>query len=375
MDKAAKATEFSIPASPAFNMLNENVPARIQRYASLHDFKVDWSMTNGQQGYSLSPGIAIEAQPVWILMFDRAGAQKYRVASPVMKTLSTLSLSVGTNSSNDKNWLAWGAKINLFRQNDPLADPAFIQSLEAATSTLTNEKLLKIGDLEKSKALLNSQEEDYADLLSALNDSIASMNAAIAEIKRGQPERIADARDAYIENHWNSAFLDLSFGRLLTFQQIDKSFSQTISNPATSLDTTLVFTQNSLELKNCGYGVWLSGGLPIGSSVMISGMARYGKRASPITAEIGQVFSAGANLRYGARRYNFFMEFFFDQNSDPLSDISNENLERKLYMLTFGGDWRISKNVMLSFGILQTRDFQSGVLFIQPLANVNCLMR
>ena len=39
LTKTAKSTELSIPASPAFNMLNENVPSRIQRYASLQRFQ------------------------------------------------------------------------------------------------------------------------------------------------------------------------------------------------------------------------------------------------------------------------------------------------------------------------------------------------
>ncbi|MCC6461104.1 MAG: hypothetical protein IT260_11575, partial [Saprospiraceae bacterium] len=115
--RVAKATELSIPTSPAFNMLNENTPSRIERYAAIHNFKVDWSLTNGQQGYALSPGLAIEAQPIWLLFFDRAGAAKYRQATPLARTFSTLSLSIGTNASNDKNWLAWGAKLNLYRQH------------------------------------------------------------------------------------------------------------------------------------------------------------------------------------------------------------------------------------------------------------------
>lgn len=375
LDKAAKATELAIPASPAFNMLNDNVPARIQRYASLHDFKVDWSMTNGQQGYALSPGIAIEAQPVWLLMFDRSGATKYRTASPLLRTFSTLSLSVGTNASNDKNWLAWGAKINLFRQNDPLADPDFLRSLEAGTSDLTNAKLLKINDFEKSQILLDRRADDFEERFNALEDSIGKAKSDIAEIERSQSQRIADTREAYLEKHWNSAYLDLSFGRLLTYRQFDKTFNQTMTNPETGLDTTLVFTQNTLELKARGYGVWLSGGIPIGPNALLSSMVRYGKRASPITSEIGEVFSAGANVRYGTRRYNFFVEGFFDRNTDPLPGNSGEGIERKLYMLTFGGDWRVSRNVLLSFGIRQIRDFENGAFFIQPLANVNCLMR
>ncbi|MCK6691762.1 MAG: hypothetical protein L6Q97_06615 [Thermoanaerobaculia bacterium] len=48
---------------------------------------------------------------------------------------------------------------------------------------------------------------------------------------------------------------------------------------------------------------------------------------------------------------------------------------QKIYMLTFGGDWRISRNVMLRFGIRQNRDFDNGTFLLQPLINVNCLMR
>lgn len=44
-------------------------------------------------------------------------------------------------------------------------------------------------------------------------------------------------------------------------------------------------------------------------------------------------------------------------------------------MLTIGGDWRFSRNVMLSFGIRQTKDFDNGAYLLQPLINVNCLMR
>lgn len=44
-------------------------------------------------------------------------------------------------------------------------------------------------------------------------------------------------------------------------------------------------------------------------------------------------------------------------------------------MFTLGGDWRISHNVMLSFGIRQTRDADAGTYLLQPLINVNCLMR
>lgn len=376
LDQTAKATEFAIPASPAFNMLNENVPARIQRYASLHDFKVDWSMTNGQQGYTLSPGIALEAQPIWLLFFDRAGAAKYRSASPISRTLSTLSVSLGTSASTDKNWLAWGAKLNLFRENDPLNDEAFLKALDDATEDSKDSFLLKINELERAQIGLSRRQTDYDRRFSAIDDSIAAIHFDIKETERKQSERLAEARENYIQKNWNSSYVDVAFGRLSTYRQFDKQFSQTVSDPATGRDTTLAFTNQTLELKAQGFGLWLSGGIGVGQNVLISGMGRYGKRPSPLAADVLEdLMSVGFNIRYGTRRYNFFVEGFFDQSKSPLNGFGDASVERKFYMMTLGGDWRISKNVLLAFGIRQTRDFDNGSYFLQPLMNVNCLMR
>lgn len=149
--RALKATEFAIPGSPAFNMLNANTPSRVERYASLHNVKVDWSLTNGQAGYTLSPGLAIEVQPVWLLFFDRAAAARYRRASPFVRTLSTLSLSAGTNGSNNQNWLAWAAKINLYREHDPPDDPKFLREVEKATKGAKDTLQLKMREFNQTR--------------------------------------------------------------------------------------------------------------------------------------------------------------------------------------------------------------------------------
>lgn len=374
--QAARATEFSIPSSPAFNMLNENTPSRIERYASLHDFKVDWSLTNGQQGYTLSPGLAIEAQPVWLLFFDRAGAARYRNASPLLRMLSTLSLSAGTNASNEKNWLAYAAKINLYRQHDPLNDAKFLRTLEQATDGLKDSLLLKIKALEMEQIRLSRRDEDYGRRYEALADSITEMEFGISELEREQSKKLAEVRENYIQEHWNSSYLDVAFGRLLTYEQsttvIIKTF-ESLSVPG-EMDT-VAFKENTLKVANSGFGIWLSGGVGLGDQVLLSGMIRYGKKPSKLTGTVGQVFSTGVNLRYGGRRHNFFIEAFYDRSLAPLASFPEEKAEQKFYMLTIGGDWRFSRNVMLSFGIRQTKDFDNGTYLLQPLINVNCLMR
>jgi len=310
-----------------------------------------------------------------MLFFDRAGAAKYRSATPLARAFSTLSVSLGTNSANDKNWLAWGAKINLYRQHDPLNDDEFLKALDAATLDSKDTFLLAIKDLEKEQIMLDRRSKDYDRQMDALDDSIANIQFTIRERERQQSQRLAEAREKYIQEHWNASFLDVAFGRLQTYTQTDKPFSQVVSDPVTGRDTTLSFSNKSLELQSQGYGVWVSGGIGLGHDMQLSGMARYGKRPSDLTGELTTLASMGFNLRYGTRRYNFFVEGFLDHATDALTNFGEAAITRKVYMMTFGGDWRFSRNVMLSFGIRQTRDFETGTYFLQPLINVNCLMR
>lgn len=375
VSRTAKGTEFAIPSSPAFNMLNENTPSRIERYASLHDFKVDWSLTNGQ-GYTISPGIAIEAQPIWMLFFDRAGAAKYRSATPLARTFSTLSLSLGTTASNDKNWLAWGAKLNLYRQHDPLNDAKFLRTLEETTEDAKDTLLLKIKTLEMEQIRLSRRDGNYDERHQALGDSILQVEFDIQELERAQSQKLAEARDQYIQKHWNSSFLDIAFGRLMTYASVQDTLFESVESPDVPGETdTVALGNNTLRLTKQGYGVWLSGGVGIGANAMIAGMLRYGKKPSRLTGTIGNAYSAGLNLRFGNRRYNFFLEGFYDYFRDPLPQAPGAIVEQKFYMFTIGGDWRVRRNVVLSFGIRQTKDFDNGTYLLQPLININCLMR
>ena len=375
-NKTAKSTEFSIPSSAAFNMLNENTPNRIERYASLHDFKVDWSLTNGQQGYTLSPGLAIEAQPIWLLFFDRAGAAKYRSATPLTRTLSTMSVSIGTTASNEKNWLAWALKLNLYRQNDPLNDPELLKALEESTEDAKDDLYIKIKSFEVAQIRLSKRDKNYDEQYAAIADSILQVEFDIQDVERAQSQRLAEVREGYIQKHWNSAYLDVAFGRLVVYKQVQNTILKTIDNPSVpGLQDTLSFNNNTLEITKQGYGVWLTGGLGIGRNGMISGMVRYAQKPSRLTPTIGEIISVGANIRYGSRKHNFFIEAFYDHALDPVAEASAVKVEQKFYMLTIGGDWRISRNVVLCFGIRQTKDFDHGTYLMQPLVNVNCLMR
>ena len=97
-DNIAKSTELSIPASPAYQLLDAS-STLVAQPTVVRDFKVDWSL----RSYSIQPNIAIETQPIWEILYNRAQLTKYRKASPLMRTLSTLSLSAGTFQKDNIN--------------------------------------------------------------------------------------------------------------------------------------------------------------------------------------------------------------------------------------------------------------------------------
>ena len=172
------------------------------------------------------------------------------------------------------------------------------------------------------------------------------------------------------------------FGKLqvvggLRYEQTKTVIAKTYESPTTpgQVDTVSFVTQNSLKFNRQGYGIWLSGGIGLGRHVMLSGMLRYAKKPSLLTDTIGQQLSFGTNFRYGNHRYNFFVEAFHDRETYPLSEAPGLTLEQKFLVLTVGGDWRISHNVMLSFGIRRMKDLDTGTFLLQPMININCMMR
>ena len=122
----AKATEFTIPSSPAFDLLNVN-PAQVTRPSNIRDFKVDWSF----RSWRLKPNIALQAQPVWELFYNRADLKKYRNASAFSRLLSTLDISAGTVEDDDQSRRAsLSAKLNLYHQKDPLLDKKLFLAID-----------------------------------------------------------------------------------------------------------------------------------------------------------------------------------------------------------------------------------------------------
>ncbi|MES1224580.1 MAG: hypothetical protein ABUT20_54305, partial [Bacteroidota bacterium] len=118
VDAAQKLSprELTIPTSPLFDLMGV-APSQVARTADIKDFKVDWSFKN----WRLNPNLAIQAQPVWELFYNRKKLDKYQAASSFQRMMASLDVSLGTvqNELSDRR-IGGAVKMNLYKQKDPL---------------------------------------------------------------------------------------------------------------------------------------------------------------------------------------------------------------------------------------------------------------
>ena len=82
----------------------------------------------------------------------------------------------------------------------------------------------------------------------------------------------------------------------------------------------------------------------------------------------------GVSYRYGSPRYNFFVETLYQFNSiyDPTID---DRFSKPEISLAYGGDFRLSRNILLNFALRTNFDQDFNFLKLIPVANIMCLMR
>ncbi len=71
-------------------------------------------------------------------------------------------------------------------------------------------------------------------------------------------------------------------------------------------------------------------------------MVRYTTFNAPRT-NLKQEYFMGLSLRYGSPKFSFFTEILTRDASNPFNF--------KTVTLAYGGDWRFSRNVLLSYGV------------------------
>jgi len=378
------ATEFSIPPSAAFDLLGVN-PSFVSRSNTLRDIKVDWSF----KSWRMTPNIAVQGQPIWEILYNRADAERYRKASPFMRTLSTLDLSIGTvTDDNFDRRIAGAARISLFRQKDPLIDPIVYQS--AVDEYYEEQK-----ELEKRIEQVRSSLSDTMDVftLREIRGDIERLESLLGSLDRIYKERIQQRAADYMEEYWNAGGLDIAIGRAY-------AFSTDSANTLTSLQIN----------RNTGFSIWANGNIPLGRKMMLSGLVRFLSYEEQVdfvafdsaadleidTFQIfnNRLFSTGLNLRYGGAKYSFFLEALVERKmersastliqgssyvpSNPTQEILEESIEWLIvhpYIISFGGDWRISRNVVITYGLQATLTQTGGLHSFAPVAGISCLMR
>ncbi|QQS29603.1 MAG: hypothetical protein IPM47_01225 [Sphingobacteriales bacterium] len=332
-----KSTEFSIPVSPAFVMLDAT-PERIIKPGMPRNFKVDWSLRT----YSFQPNLAIEAQPLWHLLYDRAPLSKYQKANPLLKMLSTLSGSVGIVSRDSLNNLAWGFKMNIYRSRDPLSDPELVDSLNMLVGGDERQMMSELRQLRKQADKLKGRKDAASERSrNTLFQSIDSLRAELVYFQAMRRETIRELQSRYINRHWNTSMIDVAFARSYVFDR----------------DVTL----DSLSLLSEATGMWVNASVGLGKNWLLSGMAHYTLR------EISDSFLWGANMRFGNGRYNFFTEFFMQNFT--------RQTESNSFTIAYGGDFKLSRSVLLNFSLRNRFSNKIVLKEILPIANIICLMR
>lgn len=154
--------------------------------------------------------------------------------------------------------------------------------------------------------------------------------------------------------------------------------------------------------------MWVNGGVPLGKRWLLSGLIRTtwyeeelnfllrdkntGEETQQLAVAENKLYSAGMNLRYGGPLYSFFVEFLYEKKAlkTPIEALSEaftapadvEIVESSVKWttvhpnaLSLGGDWRISRNVIINYGMRWILDKNGKSQAFIPVAGISCMMR
>lgn len=379
--------ELNISSSAVFELMGVT-PSQISKSSDVKDFKVDWSF----KSWRLNPNIAIQGQPVWELFYSRRSLEKYRKASWFGRTMASMDVSLGTvqNEQGDRR-IGFGGKINLYKSKDPILQHRFFdETIQRFHEEInTNKELIK-----ELKVQLDTVKD--VGLYRTLSSELISLENNKSDILSRQRDEVIGQSAAFSELNWNTAFIDLGGGSIYTYK------------------TDSIGSLKKLSVnRNTGYSAWLTAGFGIGRKWMISGMARtliYDEQINFTTRDTAtfeefardtvfgnNLLTFGLNIRYGSPYFNLFIEYFTDirETNDrfdviaggfaqDLPNVPNGQLiidktiswnVQPVHSITLGGDWRMSRNLMLNFGLRMEFDAKWKKQTFVPISTLVCLMR
>lgn len=340
-------TEFSIPVSPAFDLLGVN-NALVARPGNIRDFKVDWAF----KSWRLKPNLALQAQPVWEIFYNKAKLDKYRKASSLMRTLSTLDISAGTIEDQSlARRLSFAVKLTLYKGKDALLDAGIFNESEkeylGQRSQIENQILSLKLDLKTLKD---------KDSIQAIKDEIESKESQMDFLDVKQKNSNMEIASSFAKRNWNTSFLDVAYGKMYTYNND---------------------TLSKLALKGSGYALWINGSYGIGKKILLSGVLRMSVIDNQALGEKSMLFGSGVNFRYGSPKFNFFAEVMYTQSKQDFSfeDETQNIVAANTLSTSYGGDWRLSRNVTLTYGVRVDYDRKLKFQTIAPVAGIACMMR
>lgn len=374
--------ELAIPTSPLFDLMGV-APSQVARTADIKDFKVDWSF----KSWRVNPNMAIQAQPVWELFYNKKNLQKYQSAGGFKRMLASIDVSAGTVQTelNDRR-IGGAVKMNLYKQKDPLLlkgvydeiQKSYEEELQQLKNTEQEllkklDSLTRPSDLQKTRDELRQNDLQLASFYNRRNTAIQTKAAQ------------------FVADNWNAAFIDVAYGKIYTY------------------GTDSIGSLKKLRLnRNTGNGAWINFGTGIGKRGLVTGLIRTsfyeeevtftlkdnntGDETRETTVAANNLITLGINFRYGGPIYNFFTEFIYEGkriktpleavneafNTPGGKSIISSSVKWDIahpYTINFGGDWRISRNVILNYGMRWNLSKEFKTISFTPIANISCMMR
>lgn len=344
-DRIARATELSIPTSPALTLLGAN-PATVVRPGFAEQYKLDLIVRD--QG--LVPDLALALRPVWTFLFADVDAARYRNLSPVSRALSTLSLSLGTTEDEDLRRMAWSVSFSPVRR-DPLLDVAFVQGIselldvsdrqQQIAQRQATEEIRAQREIQAAGIDPNLSPEARAARIAEIAGRVERARAAFAAETRAIETELTDEVRAYVadwrQRNWNATAIDVGVGRMYEYT-------------AASLD--------SLDFRGAGFGGWISAASGFGTDRLL--VAALGR----IQDVGGQTQTAvGGNVRYGGARFDAFVEYVF-----------REIGAADRHEVAYGGALRLDDSRSLEFGLRTSYDSEFDLRALVPVVKLDWLI-
>ncbi|MBX7175816.1 MAG: hypothetical protein K1X68_03515, partial [Saprospiraceae bacterium] len=181
-----------------------------------------------------------------------------------------------------------------------------------------------------------------------------SLNNLLQEASQLQKEKIRSAAASYQKKNWNSTNIECSVGQALSYREN---------------------STDSINLISKTISAWVAGCIGIGRKTLITSMIRF-TSAKTFENKNSKIFSGGVNFRYGSHRFNYFTEFFIsDLNSTETTKLTRNGINTiSRFNSSIGGEWKITRNVVLAYGIRLNFDPDFKLIRIIPSAGISCLM-